>query len=240
MNVDLLQRKLFENIGGRLLGNSKSTKKLKEMMAKVAETDNTSVLILGESGTGKELVAHGIHYLSKRNKNPFYSVNCSAIPESLFENLYHRLSIFVIEIPPLRDRREDIPVLMEYYMNQYAQKMQKGIQFIDEHVYDLIEKHPLPGNVRQLKNCIERAVILCEGDTILPDHFRLSEMHNSSISGINSGIENAEENFDLESNEKQLIIKALEKAEGNKSRAASILNITWQSLNRRMKKFGIE
>ena len=180
-------------------------------MAKVAETDNTSVLVLGESGTGKELVAHGIHYLSKRNKNPFYSVNCSAIPETLFESeffghrkgaftgafedkegwfeiadrgtlfldeisdmplqqqakllrvleerkvskvgghkikevdvrviaasnkpleqmasenkfrldLYHRLSIFVIEIPPLRERREDIPMLMEYYMNQVCPK----------------------------------------------------------------------------------------------------------------------
>ena len=299
------------------------------MMAKVAVTDNTSVLILGESGTGKELVAHGIHYLSKRSKNPFYSVNCSAIPESLFESeffghkkgsftgaiedkegwfeiadqgtlfldeisdmpilqqakllrvleerqiskvgshkiqnvdvrviaasnrhlenmagekkfrldLYHRLSIFVIDIPPLRERREDIPVLMEYYMNQYAQKLQKEITTIDAKIYDIVNAHPLPGNVRQIKNCIERAVILCEGNTLLPEHFRISGTQTSGEFTTNAGYDGLEEILDLESNEKKLILKALDKADGNKSKAASVLNITWQSLDRRMKKFGME
>ncbi|HEY9113069.1 MAG TPA: sigma 54-interacting transcriptional regulator, partial [Bacteroidales bacterium] len=85
-DLEVLSAKLLENIGSQLLGDSKSMKKLKEKMARVAAAPNTSVLILGESGTGKELVAHGIHYMSKRNKQTFYSVNCSAIPESLFES----------------------------------------------------------------------------------------------------------------------------------------------------------
>jgi DNA-binding NtrC family response regulator len=84
--LDRLSKQLLENIGSQLLGKSKAMKHLTAMMAKVAHTDDTSVLILGESGTGKELVAHGIHYLSDRNKKTFYSVNCSAIPESLFES----------------------------------------------------------------------------------------------------------------------------------------------------------
>ena len=328
-NIDLLSKKLFENIGGRLLGQSKAILKLKDMMAKVAATDNTSVLILGESGTGKELVAHGIHYLSGRSKNPFYSVNCSAIPESLFESeffghkkgsftgayedkdgwfeiadggtlfldeisdmpilqqakllrvleerkvskvgshkmktvdvrviaasnkhlekmagenkfrldLFHRLSIFVIEIPPLRDRREDIPILMEYYLNQYTKKMGKNISSIHPEVYETINGHPLPGNVRQLKNCLERAVILCEGDILLPDHFRMTGNTSPTEFAASAGYDELEEILDLESHERNLIVKALEKAGGNKSKAATILNITWQSLDRRMKKFDLE
>ena len=323
-NIDLLSQKLMQNIGGRLLGISPAISHLKDMMAKVAASGNTSVLILGESGTGKELVAHGIHYLSKRADKPFYSVNCSAIPESLFESeffghkkgsftgaledkqgwfqiantgtlfldeisdmpivqqakllrvleerkvskigshkiedvdvrviaasnkhlenmanenkfrldLFHRLSIFVIEIPPLRDRREDIPVLVQYYIEQYANILQKNITKIDDRVTKMINEHPLPGNVRQLKNCIERAIILCDGDTLLPEHFRLAGTQNN-----NSEFGNHNETFDLETNEKNLILKALENAGNNKSKAASILNITWQSLDRRMKKFGMD
>ena len=328
-NIDLLSKELMDNIGGRLLGESPAIKNLKEMMTKVAASDNTSVLILGESGTGKELVAHGIHYLSKRNKSPFYSVNCSAIPESLFESeffghkkgsftgamedkkgwfeianggtlfldeisdmplvqqakllrvleekkvskvgshkienvdvrviaasnkhleemanenrfrfdLFHRLSIFVIEIQPLRERREDIPVLMEYYMDQYAQKMQKDIRGIDERVYEMVNVNTFPGNVRQLKNCIERAVILCEGSMLLPEHFRLSPSNVSPKESKQDYYDDLDEIYDLKTNEKQLILKALQKADNNKAKAASILNITWQSLDRRMKKFGME
>jgi DNA-binding NtrC family response regulator len=327
-NIDLLSKKLMENIGGRLLGVSPAIKQLKEMMVKVAATDNTSVLILGESGTGKELVAHGIHYMSARGKFPFYSVNCSAIPESLFESeffghkkgsftgamedkqgwfeiadngtlfldeisdmplvqqakllrvleerkvskvgshklkyvnvrviaasnkplesmanenkfrldLFHRLSIFVIEIPPLRERREDIPVLMDYYMKQYAKMLQKQINTIDERVYEMVNNNHLPGNVRQLKNCIERAVILCEGHILLPEHFRLTEdsrLHPPPTDYY----DDLDEMFDLESQEKKLILKALKKINHNKAKAASILNITWQSLDRRMKKYGLE
>ena len=83
-DLKTLSKKLIENIGVQILGNSKGVQDLVMMMTKVAKTENTSVLVLGESGTGKELVAHGVHYLSKRSKQTFYSVNCSAVPESLF------------------------------------------------------------------------------------------------------------------------------------------------------------
>ena len=328
-NIDLLEKKLLENIGSWLIGISQAIKTLKDMMRKVAATDDTSVLILGESGTGKELVAHGIHYLSERNKFPFYSVNCSAIPESLFESeffghrkgsftgaledkkgwfeiankgtlfldeisdmpmaqqakllrvleektvskigshkvedadirviaasnrpldemanenkfrldLFHRLSIFVIEIPPLRDRKEDIPELLECYMKKYSDKLQKNIRHIDDRIYKMLENNPLPGNVRQLRNCVERAVILCEGDTLLSEHFRLAEPASKNNLQGNIISDSTEESFDLESNERRLIMKALEKCNGNKSKAANILNITWQALDRRMKKFEME
>ncbi len=337
--LDRLSKQLLENIGSQLLGKSKAMKHLTALMAKVAHTDDTSVLILGESGTGKELVAHGIHYMSERNKNTFYSVNCSAIPESLFESeffghkkgsftgatedkkgwfeiadggtlfldeisdmpmgqqakllrvleerkvskvgsretvsvdvrviaasnknlesltrenkfrldLFHRLSIFVIEVPSLRERMEDVPILTDYFIKMYATKHNENVTGISAEALELLNRHNFPGNIRELRNMIQRAVIMCEGNTLLPEHFTINRKNGSpheTPSGTTPSSEPADsntgpdtENFDLESNEKRLIIKAMEKAGGNKAKAASLLNITWQALNRRMKKFGLE
>jgi len=326
--LSILSKKLMQNIGVQILGNSKAVSNLIDMMTKVAKTDNTSVLVLGESGTGKELVAHGIHYLSNRSKNTFYSVNCSAVPESLFESeffghkkgsftgatddkdgwfeianngtlfldeisdmpliqqakllrvleerkvnkigsrkskdvdvrviaasnknleamalenkfrldLFHRLSIFVIEIPPLRDRKEDIPILLDYYVKFYSQQMGNQIRTIDPQVTEMLMNYDFPGNIRELKNMIERAVILCEDEVLGCKHFRLNNQ-----SSINKAKPDAnkidDDNLDLEDNVKTLIIRALEKTNNNKSKAAELLNITWQALDRRIKKLGIE
>ncbi len=330
---DILSKKLLENIGVQLIGNSKAMREMIGMMTKVAQTPNTSVLVLGESGTGKELVAHGIHYLSSRSNRMFYSVNCSAIPETLFESeffghkkgaftgadadkegwfeiadggtlfldeisdmplvqqakllrvleerkvskigsrqskhvdvrviaasntdleklagenkfrldLFHRLSIFVIIIPPLRTRRDDIPVLCNYYLNIYARQFGKPGLSLNNEAQNKLMAYDFPGNVRELRNIIERAVILCEGNEVLPDHLHLSsngirkareplpdDLDNSSF--IASGL-------DLEENERRLIQKALDQSGNNKSKAAALLNITWQALDRRMKKYHME
>ena len=329
-NVDVLSKKLLKSIGTQLLGNSKAMKQLISMMNKVAKASNTSVLILGESGTGKELVAHGIHQLSQRSNNMFYSVNCSAIPESLFESeffghkkgsftgaiddkagwfeiaddgtlfldeisdmpigqqakllrvleerkvskvgsrnskqvdvrviaasntkleelasenkfrldLFHRLNVFSIVIPPLRDRKEDIPLLLNYYLKQYNNQMEKSIVKIAPSVVNQVIEYDFPGNIRELKNIIERAVILCDGDTILPEHvsFSASTTPNPSVESKISEKPNYDI-LDLEFHEKQLIEKALTRAGNNKSKAATLLNVTWQALDRRMKKFGLD
>jgi len=331
-NVDVLSKKLLKSIGTQLLGNSKAMKQLITMMNKVAKASNTSVLILGESGTGKELVAHGIHQLSQRSNNMFYSVNCSAIPESLFESeffghkkgsftgaiddkegwfeiaddgtlfldeisdmpigqqakllrvleerkvskvgsrnsklvdvrviaasntkleelasenkfrldLFHRLNVFSIVIPPLRERKEDIPLLLNYYLKQYNDQMGKSIVKVAPSVVNKVVEYDFPGNIRELKNIMERAVILCDGDTILPEHvsFSASTTPNPSENSKENGISEKlnDDNLDLEFHEKQLIEKALARAGNNKSKAATLLNVTWQALDRRMKKFGL-
>ncbi|MBC8321858.1 MAG: sigma-54-dependent Fis family transcriptional regulator [Bacteroidetes bacterium] len=332
-NVDKLSKKILNNIGTQLLGNSEAMKHLIRMMSKVAKSENTSVLILGESGTGKELVANGIHQLSKRSNNMFYSVNCSAIPESLFESeffghkkgsftgaledkagwfeiadggtlfldeisdmplgqqakllrvleervvskvgsrtskqvdvrvitasntkledlasenkfrqdLFHRLSVFVINIPSLRERKEDIRLLFDYYLRQYSIQMEKSIQFSDPAVINAITDYDFPGNIRELKNIIERAVILCDGDTILPEHISFSQISVPEISHqsaeTSNFVQQNYDNLDLEFHEKKLIQKALISTGNNKSKAATLLNVTWQALDRRMKKFGLE
>ncbi len=327
-----MSQKILNSVGTRLVGKSQAMKTMLMMMNKVAQSDSTSVLILGESGTGKELVAQGIHQLSSREANMFYSVNCSAIPETLFESeffghkkgsftgaienkkgwfeiadngtlfldeisdmpmaqqakilrvleerkvskvgsreskdvnvrvlaasntdleklalenkfrldLFHRLSVFVIQIPPLRERKEDIPLLYNYYLKQYSNQNQKNIRTTDPKVIDILTNFDFPGNIRQLKNIIERAVIMCDGDTILPEHITFS-------GNISAAPETIKENstdcsgrgdiLDIEFHEKRLIKKALAKCKNNKSKASTLLNITWQSLDRRMKKFGLE
>ncbi len=335
-NMDVLSKKLLDNIGVRLVGNSRGTKEMIRMMTKVAQTPNTSVLVLGESGTGKELVAHGIHYLSNRSNNMFYSVNCSAIPETLFESeffghkkgaftgaeadkegwfeiadggtlfldeisdmpliqqakllrvlegrkvskigsrqsrhvdvrviaasntdleklasenkfrldLFHRLNIFVINIPALRTRKEDIPALCDYYLKMYSRQFGKPTLTLNKEAMEKMMAYDFPGNVRELRNIMERAVILCEGDELLPHHLRLSQSQSeekdgetlSEISNIPSDVA-SDVGFDLEKNEKQLIQKALDRSDNNKSKAASLLNITWQALDRRMKKYNME
>lgn len=331
-NFNRLSKKYLNNIGSQLLGNSKGMSDLVNLMNKVAKAENTSVLILGESGTGKELVAQGIHQLSKRSDNNFFSVNCSAIPESLFESeffghkkgaftgavedksgwfeiadngtlfldeisdmplgqqakllrvledrkvskvgsrkskdidvrviaasntqleklanenkfrldLFHRLSVFVIHIPPLRERKDDIPLLIDYYMNIYSKQMGKNVQDVDSKVISRLMEYSFPGNIRELKNIVERAIIMCEGEMILPEHIVISGENYTN--GIQKAKEKTDEelmyeNLDIEFHEKKLITIALEKANNNKSKAAQLLHITWQALDRRMKKFGLE
>ncbi len=335
-SMDVLSKKLLDNIGVRLVGNSGATKEMIRMMTKVAQTPNTSVLVLGESGTGKELVAHGIHYLSNRSNNMFYSVNCSAIPETLFESeffghkkgaftgagaakegwfeiadggtlfldeisdmpliqqakllrvleerkvskigsrqskhvdvrviaasntdleklanenkfrldLFHRLNIFVINIPALRTRKEDIPALCDYYLKMYARQFGKPSLKLNKEAMGKMMAYDFPGNVRELRNIIERAVILCEDDELLPCHLQLSHSHGNRKDVVTSLVTSdipfdvsSDFGFDLEENEKQLIQKALNQSGNNKSKAASLLNITWQALDRRMKKYNME
>ena len=156
-------------------------------------------------------------------------------------DLYHRLSIFVIEIPPLRDRVEDIPILLDYYMKFYAKQMDNKVNSFDPEVMEILTNYNYPGNIRELKNMVERAVILCDGPTLCLEHFRFSAngKQNTDDKMISSST-NEVDSFDLEENIKTLIIKALEKTNNNKSKAAELLNITWQALDRRIKKHGIE
>lgn len=149
-------------------------------------------------------------------------------------DLYHRLSTFIIHLPPLRERTEDIPLIYRYFIDHFSTAMGKRINRISNEAEDLLLNYSYPGNIRELKNMIERAMILCEGHELLPRHF-------PGISGRKVSLirKQQEEIMDLELAEQRLIEKALLKTGNNKSKAAALLNISWQSLDRRLKKFGI-
>ena len=171
-----------------MVGESRCRKDIYQLITKVAATAST-VLINGESGTGKELAARDIHQSSSRRKMPFVAVNCATLteplPESeLFghergafirEDLYFRLNVVALRMPPLRDRAEDVWLLANYFAAKYAEKCKRHIAGIAHEASRRLPGYSWPGNVRELENAIERVgssdLILAED---LPE--TLSEM----------------------------------------------------------------
>jgi DNA-binding NtrC family response regulator len=172
-----------------------------------------------------------VRIISATNKNI-----SELIEEGKFrEDLFYRLNTFEIALPPLRNRKDDIVELSFLFLNEFSDKFNKKIKSIDDTAISLLLTYPFPGNVRQLKNFIERAVILCTGDVILKEHifdnsFDFSDNQSKPTELIMPIL-------DLELNEKYLIVNALKQSENNKTKAAKLLNITVQSLLRRMLKY---
>jgi DNA-binding NtrC family response regulator len=149
-------------------------------------------------------------------------------------DLFHRLSTFVIQLPPLRERKEDIPLLVNHFISVFSNRLNIGINGITDEAMQKLKNYHFPGNIRELKNLIERAIILSDSH-----HLELKNFPIFKTTNVKTKIVREKDDFDLESIEKRTIEKALEKCNFNKSKAASLLNITWQSLDRRLKKFDI-
>ncbi|HTK68683.1 MAG TPA: sigma-54 dependent transcriptional regulator [Candidatus Eisenbacteria bacterium] len=308
-----------------MIGVSPRMHRVFRLVAKVAPTEST-VLITGESGTGKEMVATSIHLQSARAHKPFVTVNCAAIPETLFESelfghvrgsftgaisdkvgllkradggtifldevaemplsvqpkllralqngeirrvgdaessridlrviaatnldvkralaegrlredLYYRLSVFHIDLPPLRERREDIPLLANYFRQRFAKRLKKRVERFSERAQYALLHYDYPGNVRELENAIERAVTLADGAEIshmdLPPSFR-----EPSVLVLGEG--NAfpySETLSLAQIEAEHIRRALSHFAGNTTRTARSLGISRSTLWRKMKHY---
>jgi len=151
-------------------------------------------------------------------------------------DLYHRLNIFSIDVPPLRERLEDVPLLVDHFIKEIAKKAGKKINRIDTKVFKKLTTYNFPGNVRELKNMIERAVILSDSEVLDEDCF-ISFSFLWDNSGNKTGI--SDDIFDLATIEKNHIIKILKKTKHNKSKAAGLLNISRQALDRKIEKYNI-
>ena len=152
-------------------------------------------------------------------------------------DLYYRLSTFTIYLPPLRERRDDIPLLVDHFFRIGNKKMGKNIKKVHADVMKLLRNYDFPGNIRELRNLMERAIIICDEKELLPEHFPHTIMPGKS-SGQKED-DGTEELFDLKEVEKRTIVKALEKTGYNKNEAARLLNIDWNALYRRMQKYGL-
>jgi len=319
-NRELKRRILSQSRFDELIGRSKPMRDVFDLVSTVAGTDAT-VLLLGDSGTGKELVARALHRRGKRKDGPFVALNCSAIPESLFEaeifgyekgaftgadrrragkieqadggtlffdevaeipvsaqakllrvleersftrlggsetvhvdlrvisatnrkdmkvlidagrfrmDLFYRLNVFEIRMPPLRDRREDIPLLVEHFIGKLG-----GDRRVSEKAMALLMDHPFPGNVRELWNVMERASILCGEGAIGPEHLPPEFLDSRRPP---AGIPVPEEILPLKEAvrrfEMEYIGKALEAAGGSKARASDLLQIGRKALWERLK-----
>jgi DNA-binding NtrC family response regulator len=149
------------------------------------------------------------------------------------EDLYYRLSVITIHLPPLCERRDDISVLTEYFITYYNSVYQKQIRGLSEEVEWFFQTHRWPGNVRELKNCIERAVIFCEQELI--GMKSLSTQYKKLIE--NPPTDEYEDA--LESLNREIILDALDRSKGVKKKAAELLNIDRRTLYNRMKKLGL-
>jgi transcriptional regulator with PAS, ATPase and Fis domain len=147
------------------------------------------------------------------------------------QDLLFRINTIEINLPPLRERENDIPQLCSYFLNIFNCKYQKSIKGLSNAAHKQLSEYHFPGNVRELKHIIHRAVILCSGNVLAPEHLALrTKVKNRSISLASLNIEEAEE---------KLIREALAKYSGNMKRAAEALGINRTSLYRRLEKYGL-
>lgn len=151
------------------------------------------------------------------------------------QDLLYRINTIEIEIPPLRDRIEDIPLLANHFLKHYATRYNKPITKISEAAMTRMSKHQWPGNIRELQHALERAVILCNGNVLQPEDFTLT---NNSLRETEAGGINLDQ-FNLDEVEKLLIRKVLKKFNGNITQAAAELGLTRSSLYRRLEKHGL-
>jgi DNA-binding NtrC family response regulator/predicted hydrocarbon binding protein len=291
-----------------------------DMAAQVAPID-TTVLIYGESGTGKEFIVRLIHEQSERASQPFVSVNCAALTETLLESelfghvrgaftgavrdkaglfevagsgtlfldeigevaptvqakllralqereirrvgaernvrvharviaatnrdlkaavaagtfredLYFRLGAFVITVPPLRDRREDIPALVQEFIRRASARVKKDVKAISPEAMTALMTYRWPGNVRELEHAIERAVIVAAGSSIKARELPPEVLQKTST-------RRNDDSLDLRAQERALIERALDRFGSNRKQAAEALNISTVTLWRKMKEYGL-
>jgi DNA-binding NtrC family response regulator len=309
-----------------LVGQSPQMRQVRELIARVGESNATTVLIEGENGTGKELAARAIHLGSARANQPFMGINCSAIPDALIESelfghergaftdakntkkglfeladggtvlldevgdmkpalqakllrvlesrefqrvggtqlisvdvrviaatnknleeavahgefrqdLYYRLKVISLRMPSLREQREDIPLLAEHYLGQFAEEFNKPVKKLSAEAAKLLEQNGWPGNVRELRNVIERLVILEQAEVVLPEHLP-AELRLATRSSSRSLIQLPPDGVALTDVERELVRQAVERAGGNQSHAAELLGIERDALRRRLIKYG--
>ncbi|MCD4732418.1 MAG: sigma-54 dependent transcriptional regulator, partial [Bacteroidales bacterium] len=148
-------------------------------------------------------------------------------------DLYHRLNTVIINIPPLRERKEDLHPLMDHFISYFSKKKNLPLPEIDPDIYKKMEDYTFPGNVRELRNMVERAMILSRGS-----HLRVSDFFISQ----NGHIPEAEvtPNFNLEQTEKKLITLALKECDYNQVKAAELLGISRDALKRKRQKYGVK
>ena len=317
---ELKQRYDFANI----VGTSRPMREVYTQVNQVAGA-NTTVLVRGESGTGKELIAHAIHYNSRRTKKPFVKVSCAALPDSLIESelfgyekgaftgaqnrkkgrfelaeggtlfldeigdlnastqikllrvlqereferlggtqpvkvdvrliaatnsdvegamaagtfredLHYRLNVFTIFVPPLRERKTDVLLLADHFLERYAVEHGKHVKRISTPAIDMLMSYHWPGNVRELENALERAVLVCDG-SVIHAHDLPPSLQTGETSGTVMSLSFAEA---VEAYEKDLIEDALKTTRGNRVKAAMLLQSTERIISYKAKKYGID
>ncbi|MBI2116019.1 MAG: sigma-54-dependent Fis family transcriptional regulator [candidate division NC10 bacterium] len=238
-----------------LVGRNVRMQEIYTLITRIAD-NNATVLLSGESGTGKEVLARALHQQSHRGQRPFVAVNCAAIPAELLESelfghekgaftgaiatIYYRLNVVPITLPPLRQRRDDIPLLVEHFIAKYDREFNRKVKGFSAGATAALYQYDWPGNVRELENVIERAVALAQSETVslreLP--LDISILGPETIEHIQKSglsLREARNHF-----EKQYILNILEKVQWNQTEAARILGLHRNTLLWKVQRLGID
>jgi len=307
-----------------IIGQSPAMQRIKTLLARVAASPASTVLLTGETGTGKDLAAKAIHYNSARAARAFVNITCSALPEQLLESelfghergaftdarqqkrglfetsdggtlfldeigemtpalqakllrfleekafkrvggladvrvdvrvvaatnrdledevkagrfredLFYRLQVMPIALPPVRERRGDVPLLANFFIDRFNREFRKHVRGLSPAALELLEHYQWPGNVREVRNAIERAMLLIDREWLEPGDF------NTLTRSVNpTQFRLPAEGVSLEEVERQLLAQALERAEGNQTQAAQLLGLNRDQVRYRIEKFGFK
>jgi DNA-binding NtrC family response regulator len=180
---------------------------------------------------GKAEIGVDVRVLAATNQEPLRAVKAGRFREDLF----YRLNVFSIVIPPLRERPEDIPLLIDAFLEEFNARYQREVKSVDEDARCLLLAHPWPGNARELRNVIERAVVVCEGDLLTARHLP-RELAGPAPTAA-AGLVDLPTGISLDEAEKRLILRTLESTRGNKTRAAEVLGISVRTLHNKLHRY---
>ncbi len=181
-----------------------------------------------------------VRFVSATNKN----LEEEVMAGSFREDLFFRLNVIEIPVPPLKERTGDLPLLAQHFLEKYSKELGKDIKKVSAYAMDILSQYPFPGNVRELENIIERSVALETSNIVLPQSLALSNLKKVRISEDRRRTDLGSEGVDLDKVmvdiERDYIIKAMEMAGGSRQRMAELLGITMRSLRYRLDKLGLE
>ena len=183
---------------------------------------------------GEEVIKVDVRIIAATNKDLAREIEAGRFRE----DLYYRLNVVALEMPPLRERREDIPLLAQHFLEALSRDNRKNIKGFTPQAMDRLMKYDWPGNVRELMNAVERGVVLSRSEYLDEEALSLISSDESSSQDISSG-EGLNADMPLDEVEKTTILKTLESAGGNKSEAARRLGITRRTLHKRLKLYGV-
>ncbi|MGD8276690.1 MAG: sigma-54 dependent transcriptional regulator [Gemmatimonadota bacterium] len=165
----------------------------------------------------------------------------SAVRDGSFrDDLYYRLKVLPIRMPPLRERKSDIPALAKTFLGTFNREFGKRIREIAPEAMDILTRHPWPGNVRELRNVMERAVLLADGPVITPDMLPASIRGGAAPAPAGAAAMFGSDGLDLEQLERNLLVEALRRAEGNRTQAGRLLGLSRHQIRNRLQKFGLD
>ena len=190
---------------------------------------------------GSEEISVDVRIISATNRD----LEREVMDGKFREDLYYRLNVINIHMPPLRDRPDEIPLLAQHFLEKYSDQMGKDIRKISSYALDLLKSYNFPGNIRELENIIERSVALEASNIVLPDSLTLSSFKQTQVRSKSESVSLTmpQEGIDLDNVlgqlEKDLLQQALERTRGAKQKAAELLGISFRSFRYRLAKYGL-